>query len=98
MNEKLKQLALEAGLIFPVPPATSEPLPHQVRAMEQYATLVVRETVKECLRVIRQEWYDENNTEPEQDARSIAIHVGKKIGINSVLESVGKNFNVRLNE
>jgi hypothetical protein len=92
MNEKLKQMAFDAGLLFPVPIASSEPFPHQVKAIESFAALVAKETIKECKNVIRREWYDENNTEPEQDARSIAIHVGKKTGINSVLNAVSKHF------
>ena len=35
MNERIKNLALEAELIYPVPPSTEEPLPHHAKAIEK---------------------------------------------------------------
>ena len=81
MNEKIKNMALDAGLIFTVPPATAEPLPHQVAAIEKFAALVVAE----CRKEIQKLWYEENNRHDEMiengDPRAVAIHVGIKSGL-----------------
>lgn len=58
--------------------------------MQKFAELII----KDCINIIRQEWFSENNTIPEQDARSIAIHVGKKLGIDSALNAVTNHFRV----
>ena len=84
MNKRLQELAEEAWNATAVSPDFG----HPVSFAEKLSELLIQE----CKQVIRQEWYDANNTEPEQDARSIAIHVGKKAGINCALNAVSQHF------
>lgn len=47
MNKLIENFALESGLIYPVPPATAEPLPHYISAIEKFTKLVVSKTLDE---------------------------------------------------
>lgn len=97
MNERIKELAEQAGghnniskfrgHFLPPPPDYIDPATVD---LEKFAELIVRD----CINVIRQEWFNENNTVPDQDARSIAIHLGAKLGIESALHAVTKQFGV----
>lgn len=59
--------------------------------MEKFAELVVRE----CTNVLRQEWYQLNNSEYDQtDSRSVGLHVGMKSGVNKSMVLIHKHFGV----
>ena len=85
MNERIKNLALEAELIYPVPPSTEEPLPHHVKAIEKFAALVIAE----CKKEIQKKWYEANNKKSEEmDDRGVAIHVGYKTGLIAAINAL----------
>ena len=48
--------------------------------------------IQECMDVLRQEWYKENNTVPEDNPRAVAIHVGTKSGLIRASNAVAKHF------
>lgn len=88
MNERIKELALQSGA---VPLAGHGGLIISNLNVEKFAELIVGE----CMDIIRQEWFKENNSEVDrQDTRSVAIHVGKKLGIDASLNAVTKHFGV----
>ena len=88
MNERIKELALQSGA---VPLVGHGGLIISNLNVEKFTELIVQD----CKNIIRQEWFKENNSEVDrQDTRSIAIHVGKKLGIDASLNAVTKHFGV----
>ena len=84
MNDKIRQLALQAG--------QGEPFHIPPEFVEKFARLIVRECVKEC----QQEWYDLNNA-PEVENESIrgaGIRVGQKNGVLKCISKIKKHFGV----
>ena len=88
MNKRIEQLAKQNGFIHDHMSVGERN--DALNKFEKFAELIVRD----CINVIRQEWFNENNTVPDQDARSIAIHLGAKLGIESALHAVTKQFGV----
>ena len=78
MNERIRELADEAGLRFTQ--LMSNPMVPVVDGketdLEKFAELIVRECIREC----KQEWYDTNN-DPELNAETDTRMIGIKIGI-----------------
>ena len=85
MNEKIKQLAEQSGLLGP----TSR-IGNSHEATEKFAELIVKECVRECQR----EWYDLNNTDSPTDPRLVAILVGQKNGMLKAISRIKKHFGV----
>ena len=103
MNERIKELAKQAGectnSVYTPPVRSKTPgkiwedghIDWHELYNEKFAELIVQD----CKNIIRQEWFKENNSEVDrQDTRSIAIHVGKKLGIDASLNAVTKHFGV----
>lgn len=58
---------------------------------ERFALLIVQE----CTNVLRQEWYQLNNSEYDQtDLRGVGLHVGMKSGVNKSMVLIRKHFGV----
>ncbi len=72
MNELIKQKALESGLIYPVPPATDEPLPHYVNAINTFAALIVQE----CADIFGQEGSGKYQVDGNWISKRIKQHFG----------------------
>ena len=88
MNERIQHLAEQAGLKKPYGSDQEYIGDFDWR---EFARLVVQDSMN----AIRQEWYNENNKEPEDNPRSVAIHVGTKGGLNRALNAVAKHFGIR---
>ena len=86
MNDKIRQLALQAGYSKDF---LAIGLPNN---MEKFAELIVGECVKECQR----EWYDLNNEKVESDMtpRDIGIKVGQKNSILKCISKIKQHFGV----
>ena len=85
MNERIKQLAIEAGFY-------ANP---DVEKFEKFAELIVGECVREC----KQEWYDTNNDpelNAETDTRMIGIKIGIKQGSLKCISRIKEHFGVEL--
>jgi hypothetical protein len=98
MNERIKELAKQAGIEF-----TYDPTETPMRAfaecwadeLEKFAELIVRECVNEC----KQEWYDLNaesvaDDDPFLDPRATGIRVGQKNGILKCISKIKQHFGV----
>jgi len=80
MNEKIKELMLQAGYAAPEMAARANKL----------AELIVREHIK----LLQQQWYDLNN-EPavaDESPRDIGIRVGKKGEIINLMAKIKEHF------
>lgn len=101
MNEKIRELALQAGLTF-VNSITDDNedieciasieggLPCSTE-LEKFAELIVREHIK----LLQQEWYDINNEEPSDLLpRDIGFKVGRKSEIVVLIEKIKQEFGV----
>jgi|APCry1669189768_1035252.scaffolds.fasta_scaffold117923_2 hypothetical protein len=80
MNERIRQLALQAGI---------QDNPDQ-EGLDLFVELIVKECVREC----QQEWYDLNNTDPLTDPRLVAMLVGQKNGVIKSISRIKKHFGV----
>jgi hypothetical protein len=91
MNERIKQLAEQAGISLSQKDFSYYWV-ESAEDIEKFAELIV----KECTDELRQEWYDLNNTESELlgDARAVAILVGQKNGLLKAISRVKKHFGV----
>lgn len=90
MNERIRELAEQAEL-YALDKQNEGDYDYFFDGFqEKFAELIVRD----CTNVIRQEWFKENNAEYEKDSRSIAIHAGKKLGLDSALDAVTNHFGV----
>lgn len=90
MNEKIKQLAKEAGIWFE---DNKEIRTHSISTttLERFAELVVKECTQQC----QQEWYDENNRDTKDlNARDIGMHVGLKSGMLRCLNRIKQQFGI----
>ena len=90
MNERIQQLALQAGLLGP-----SSRVGNSHEATERFAELIVRECIKEC----KQEWYELNaesiaDDDPFLDPRATGIRVGQKNGILKCISKIKKHFGI----
>ena len=96
MNERIRELVDQAAWKTRMTHNNAywrmqEELAEDITWREKFAELIVQD----CKNIIRQEWFKENNSEVDrQDTRSIAIHVGKKLGIDASLNAVTKHFGV----
>ncbi len=81
MNELIQDLAKKS---------TDDILGVKMLDQKKFAELIIQE----CMNVLRQEWYVENNKEPDNDPRSIAIHVGTKSGLIRASNAVAKHFGI----
>ena len=96
MNEKIKQLALDAGIGFTLWDDSGREMidnytPEEY--LEKFAELIVRECVREC----KQEWYDTNNDpelNAETDTRMIGIKIGIKQGSLKCISRIKEHFGV----
>jgi hypothetical protein len=95
MNEKIRQLAEQAGIGFTLWDDSGREMIDNYtpeECLEKFAELIVRECVKEC----QQEWYDLNNA-PEVENESIrgaGIRVGQKNGVLKCISKIKKHFGV----
>ena len=94
MNERIKQLAEQAGLRFTQ--LMSNPMVPVVDGketdLEKFAELIIQACVKECQR----EWYDLNNAEDHDlEARAIAIRVGQKNGVLKSISRIKQHFGIK---
>ena len=96
MNERIKQLAEQAGIavwgdaVYMYDP--KDTLDSNV--MAKLAELIVRECVREC----KQEWYDTNNDpelNAETDTRMIGIKIGIKQGSLKCISRIEEHFGVK---
>jgi hypothetical protein len=87
MNERIRQLANQAGL---------QPFedcgPKYVAKMEKFAELIVQEHIN----VLKQEWYELNNAEVPADEtlRDVGMRIGRKGEIIVLIEKIKKRFGV----
>lgn len=95
MNERIKELALDAGIGFTLWDDSGREMidnytPEEY--LEKFAELIVGECVKECQR----EWYDLNNEKVESDMtpRDIGIRVGQKNSILKCISKIKQHFGV----
>lgn len=91
MNERIRELQSKSYLMCK---QIVDDDGHVVVTPDQWFDKFAELLVRECMDVVRQEWYDENNKEPVNDARSIAIHVGTKSGLLRATNAVAKHFGV----
>lgn len=63
---------------------------------EGFVNEIVEQTVRECIKVLQQEWYDLNNEpRPENETpRSVAMRVGRKGGIIVLIGKIKKHFGI----
>ena len=85
MNERIRQLALQAGI---------QDNPDQ-EGLDLFVELIVRECIKEC----KQEWYELNaesiaDDDPFLDPRATGIRVGQKNGILKCISKIKKHFGI----
>jgi hypothetical protein len=90
MNDKIKELAIEANLISPE--SNGFDSTRLSISQQKFAELIVRECIGQCQR----EWYDLNNTKPVENetARDIGIRVGQKTGVLKCINQINKHFGV----
>lgn len=98
MNERLKELAEQAGLVrngdFGMKRWEG---PHSDSISDQDLDKFAELIVKECLNQCRQEWYDTNNDpviNANKDPRMIGIKIGIKQGAIRCLDRIKKRFGV----
>lgn len=89
MNERIIKFSDEAWNI-----ASEQHSIHSPLLLRTYTEKFAELIILDCKNVIRQEWFNENNTDPEQEGRSIAIHIGKKIGLDTALDVITDRFGV----
>ena len=57
---------------------------------------LLKDTIKECINVLRQEWYNENNTViDDKNLREVNIHYGHKKGLIQAINKIEKLFGVK---
>lgn len=92
MNERLKQIAIDAKLIAP----EYNGFDHTRLSISQqrFAELIVQE----CINIMKTEWYELNNmpvdTEGESP-RDVGIRVGRKTEVIALMSKVNKHFGVK---
>jgi hypothetical protein len=90
MNEKIKLLAEQAGMVlYPTGLGISENTIWGDRNIAKFAELIVQECTDTC----RKLWYEENNRKDipdHEDPRSVGFHSGMKAGIAKCTNELGK--------
>ena len=98
MNERIRRLALDAGIGFTLWDDSGREMIDNYTPeehLEKFAELIVAECVKEC----KQEWYDLNaesvaDDDPFRDPRATGIRVGQKAGVLKCISKIKQHFRV----
>jgi len=84
MNKKIESLVEKAYDEV----ASSTP---DIKIPRQFIESLTSSIIEECMNICRREWYDVNNEDTiEFGPRDVAIHVGKKAGINNCMNSLAQ--------
>lgn len=58
--------------------------------------ILVELVIKECIDVLRQEWYNENNKVIDnENLREVNIHYGHKRGLIQAINNISQHFGVK---
>ena len=94
MNERIRQLALNAGIGFTLWDDSGREMidnytPEEY--LEKFAELIVQEHID----LLKQEWYALNNEPavPGESPRDVGFRVGRKTEIINLIEKIKKHFN-----
>jgi hypothetical protein len=92
MNERIQELAKEAGLIHAKDFKSGDEVKDIVfgNGLEKFAELIVEEYIN----LLRKEWYDLNNAKPiaDETLRDVGYRVGRKAEVIALMDKVKKHF------
>jgi hypothetical protein len=92
MNERIQELAKEAGLIQAKDFKSGDEVKDIVfgNGLEKFAELIVEEYIN----LLRKEWYDLNNAKPiaDETARDVGYRVGRKAEVIALIDKVKRHF------